>query len=259
MWTIAGKTCHSHILLGTAQYPSLEILDKAIQASKTEIITVSLKKENPYEHKKNAFWESLKQFKGNILPNTAGCKSAHEAIELAQMSREIFNTHWIKLEVIGDDYLLQPHPFELVKAARTLIDLGFEVFPYCTDDLVLCQTLFDMGCQVLMPWGSPIGSGKGLNNPFQLSVLRSRLPNATLIVDAGIGSPLHAMHAMLLGFDGILMNSAISKARDPVKMATAFSLAVESGRLAYQAGVMPEVDFAVPSTPLPETLFWSKV
>jgi thiazole synthase len=185
-----------------------------------------------------------------LLPNTAGCRSARDAVNLAKMAREMFDTHWIKLEVIGDEYTLQPDPFELVEAARQLVRDGFEVLPYCTDDLVSCQRLLDAGCKVLMPWGAPIGSGQGLLNPTALRTLRARLPDVTLVVDAGIGSPRDAVQAMELGFDAVLVNTAVSQAKDPVRMARAFRLGVEAGRLAYEAGIMAKQEMAVPSTPV---------
>jgi len=175
------------------------------------------------------------------------------------MSREMFNTDFIKLEVIGDDYNLQPDPFALVEAAEHLIKKGFKVLPYCTDDLVLCKKLLDVGCQVLMPWGSPIGTGKGLMNPYNLETLRERLPDVTLVIDAGIGKPSQAMQAMELGFDAILLNTAIAKAQNPVAMARAFNAAVTGGRMAYEAGTMESRQTASPSTPVLGTPFWQQV
>jgi thiazole synthase len=184
------------------------------------------------------------------LPNTAGCRSAREAVTLAQMARELFGTNWIKLEVVGDEHTLQPDPFELITATTELVRDGFEVFPYCTDDLVSCQRLLDAGCRILMPWGAPIGSGQGLINPHALRTLRARLPGVPLIVDAGIGSPADAVQAMELGYDAVLLNSAVAHARDPVQMARAFKLGIEAGRLAYAAGIMAQQDMAVASTPV---------
>jgi len=184
------------------------------------------------------------------LPNTAGCRTANEAVTLARMARELYGTNWIKLEVVGDEHTLQPDPYELVEAARTLAKDGFEVFPYCMDDIVSCQRLLDVGCRILMPWGAPIGSGQGLLNPTALRTLRARFPDVPLVVDAGIGSPKDAVQAMELGYDAVLLNSAVSQARDPVAMALAFKLAVESGRLAWEAGIMARQDMAVPSTPV---------
>ncbi len=166
------------------------------------------------------------------------------------MARELLGTHWVKLEVVGDEHTLQPDPFELVAAAAQLVKDGFEVFPYCMDDLVSCQRLLDAGCRLLMPWGAPIGSGQGLLNPFALRTLRARLPGVPLIVDAGIGAPSHAAQAMELGFDAVLLNSAVAQAADPVAMARAFRLAIEGGRLGYEAGLLAPQDMAVPSTPV---------
>lgn len=184
-----------------------------------------------------------------LLPNTAGCRTAREAVQLAHMARELYGTHWIKLEVVGDDYTLQPDSIELLEAARTLVADGFVVWPYCIDDLVGCRRLLDAGCTVLMPWGAPIGSGQGLLNPWALRTLRERLPEATLIVDAGIGAPSHAALALEMGYDAVLLNSAVANAGDPVVMAEAFKLAVAAGRLAWTSGAMAKQDFAVPSTP----------
>lgn len=258
MWTLADKILSSRFLLGTAQFPSLQIMQKAIMASGCNIITVSLKRESAGKNKPNHFWQDIKQLNCHLLPNTSGCRSADDAVTTAEIARELFQTNWIKLEVIGDDFNLQPDPFELLKATQLLIDRGFEVFPYTTDDFVLCQRLVDYGCKILMPWAAPIGSGKGLMNTYALEVLRARLPDITLIIDAGIGKPSHAIQAMELGFDGILLNSAVARAADPVKMASAFRDAIIAGRTAYEAGLMPERNIAQPSTNLIDTPFWCK-
>jgi thiazole synthase len=177
-------------------------------------------------------------------------------VTTAELARELFGTPWIKLEVIGDDETLQPDVVGLVEAAAILVREGFEVFPYCTEDLTVAARLVDAGCQVVMPWAAPIGSGQGLVNKAGLRLLRARFPDVTMIVDAGLGAPSHAAEALELGFDGVLLNTAIAKADDPVAMARAFALAVESGRLAHQAGLMPPRDFASPSTPVVGTPFW---
>jgi thiazole synthase len=166
------------------------------------------------------------------------------------MAREIFETSWIKLEVVGDDYTLQPDSFELVTAAAQLIELGFEVFPYCTEDIIVAQRLVDSGCRILMPWAAPIGSGQGITNREALIRMRDRFPSITLIVDAGIGAPSHAAEAMEIGFDGVLLNSAIAQAKDPVRMAAAFRDAISAGRTGYLAGVIPPQPFATASTPV---------
>lgn len=256
MWQLADKTLSSRLLLGTAQYPSLDIMKQALTMSATQVVTVALQRQSPKQRGGELFWNSIKALNCHLLPNTAGCRNANEAIVIAEMARELFGTHWIKLEVIGDDYTLQPDPFGLVEAAKVLIEKGFEVFPYCTDDLVLCQRLVDCGCRILMPWAAPIGSGKGLINPYALEVLRHRFPQITLIIDAGIGKPSHAAQAMELGFDGVLLNTAVSLAGDPVLMAGAFRDAVLAGRSAYTAGVMPVRDMAHASTSLLDTPFW---
>lgn len=252
-WTLYGVTLASRLLLGTAGYPSPQVLKDAIAASGTQVVTVGLKRQLAAAGD-NGFvaiiLQALKERGARLLPNTAGCRTAQEAITLAQMARELYGTSWIKLEVIGDEHTLQPDPWELVSAAEQLVKDGFDVFPYCTDDLVTCQRLLDVGCQVLMPWGAPIGSGQGLINPFALRTLRARLPGVPLIVDAGIGAPAHAAQALELGMDGVLLNSAVAQARDPVRMAAAFGQAVSAGRLGYEAGVMAPQSMAVASTPV---------
>lgn len=255
-WNAYGETLGSRLLLGTALYPSPEVMQKAILASAAEVITVSLRRQAPAEGGGNNIWDYIRGMGRKLLPNTAGCHSAQEAITTAQMSREIFQTHWIKLEVIGDDYNLQPDPFQLVSAAQELVKAGFAVFPYCTDDLVLCQRLVDAGCEVLMPWGAPIGTGQGLLNPYALETLRKRLPDIPLIVDAGLGKPSHATEAMELGCTAVLLNTAVAKAADPELMASGFRLAVEAGRAGYLAGAMPKRQTAAPSTPVLGTPFW---
>jgi len=247
---IADAELASRFFLGTAGYPSPQVLREAIAASGTQVVTLSLKRQLAHAGTPSDFYRLIRESGARLLPNTAGCRTAREAIAMAQMAREMFETHWIKLEVIGDEHTLQPDPFELVEAARTLVRDGFEVLPYCTDDLVSCQRLLDAGCKVLMPWGAPIGSGQGLLNPTALRTLRARLPGVTLVVDAGIGSPRDAVQAMEMGYDAVLVNTAVSQARDPVKMAQAFRLGVESGRLAWEAGIMAKQDMAVPSTPV---------
>ena len=244
---IAGIELESRFFLGTARYPSPAILQQAIQASGAQVVTVGLKRQLAAGGTPN---DVVRACGARVLPNTAGCYTAREAINIAKMARELYQTNWIKLEVLGDEYTLQPDPFETLAAAKELARDGFEVFPYCTDDLVSCQRLLDAGCRILMPWGAPIGSGQGLLNPWALRTLRTRLPDVPLVLDAGIGSPAHAVQAMELGFDAVLVNSAVSQAMDPVAMARAFKLAVEAGRLGRQAGIMASQDMARPSTPV---------
>ena len=256
MWPIGGCQLRSRLLLGTARYPSLAVLQQAIAASGAEVVTVSLRRESATERAGTHFWSAIKEMGVQVLPNTAGCKTVKEAVTTAEMGREIFETPWLKLEVIGDDYTLQPHPFLLVEAAEELCRRGFQVFPYTTEDMVVAERLVQAGCSILMPWGAPIGSGQGLNNPYALRTLRARYPDVSLIVDAGIGKPSHAIAAMEMGYDGVLVNTAVARAADPVRMARAFGLAVESGRLAYLAGAMPVQEMAEPSTPVTGTPFW---
>ncbi|WP_199170142.1 thiazole synthase [Hydrogenovibrio sp. SC-1] len=255
-WDIGGKRLNSRLLIGSALYPSPQAMQGAIEASGAEIVTVSLRRQSAGDQAGKTFWNMIKTLECHILPNTAGCHSAKEAITTAHMAREVFETNWIKLEVIGDQYNLQPDPFELVKATEVLVNDGFEVFPYTTDDLVLAQRLVDAGCRILMPWGSPIGSGKGLMNPYNLKTIRKRFPELTLIVDAGIGKPSHAVQALEMGYDGVLLNSAVALSPNPIAMAKAFQSAVKAGVYGYQAGTMPERDLATPSTPVIGTPFW---
>jgi thiazole synthase len=191
-----------------------------------------------------------------VLPNTAGCRTPKEAVTTARMARELFATDWLKLEVIGNDDTLQPDLFGLVEAAATLVRDGFKVLPYTTEDLVAAERLLDAGCEVLMPWASPIGSGRGLANPYALKSMRQYFPNVPLIIDAGIGAPSQAAQAMEMGFDAVLLNTAVATAADPVRMARAFAAAIEAGRTAYEAGLMEVRDMAAPSTPVAGTPFF---
>jgi thiazole synthase len=249
---LGGVALHSRFLLGTAGYPSPQVLESAITASEADIVTMGIKRQaaNVSSSGGKTWWDLIRKTGKKILPNTAGCRTADEAVALAQMAREIFQTHWVKLEVVGDDYTLQPDTFELVTAAKQLVDLGFEVFPYCTEDIIVAQRLIDCGCKILMPWAAPIGSGQGITNREALSRMRDRFPDITLIVDAGIGAPSHAALAMEIGFDGVLLNSAVAQARDPVRMAAGFRDAIRAGRAAFKAGVIPPQPFATASTPV---------
>jgi thiazole synthase len=240
----------SRFLLGTAGYPSPQILRDAIAASGAQVVTLGLKRQLAGGVGDNGFIDIIRASGARPLPNTAGCRSAREAVALAHMARELLDTNWVKLEVVGDEHTLQPDPWELTIAAAQLVKDGFEVFPYCTDDLVSAQRLVDAGCRILMPWGAPIGSGQGLLNPWALRTLRARLPQVTLVVDAGIGAPSHAALAMELGYDAVLLNSAVAQAADPVGMARAFGHAIEGGRLGYVSGLLAPQDMAVASTPV---------
>lgn len=237
----------SALMLGTAQYPSPAILTEAFKQSKAGIATVSLRRE---QGGGQDFWNLIKRLGVKLLPNTAGCHSVKEAVTTAHMARELFETPWIKLEVIGHSDTLQPDVVGLIEATKILAADGFEVFPYCTEDLTICGRLLDAGCKVLMPWGAPIGSAQGLNNVWGLKALRAHFPDIPLVVDAGIGVPSHAAQAMEMGYDAILMNTAVAKAGDPIAMASAMAMAIEAGRAAFLADPMEPRDMAAPSTPV---------
>ncbi|MFS8969611.1 thiazole synthase [Synechococcus sp. 'PEA 65AY6A-5F PE A'] len=251
-----GQALPSRLLLGTARYPSPAILEQAVARAQPCLLTVSLRRQGALgPEASQGFWALLQKLGIPVLPNTAGCHSVQEVVTTAEMAREVFGTDWIKLELIGDDYTLQPDPVQLPAAAAELVRRGFKVLPYSTDDLVLCQRLLDAGCEVVMPWAAPIGTGKGPLNPYNLRLLRERI-EAPLIVDAGLGLPSHACQVMEWGFDGVLLNTAVALARDPVAMAEAFAEAVRSGRRAYLAGAMIPQETAQPSTPVLGTPFW---
>ena len=251
-----GETFHSRLLLGTARYPSPAVLEQAVARAQPCMLTASLRRQGATGlDASQGFWPLLQSMGVPMLPNTAGCHSLQEAITTAEMAREVFETDWIKLELIGDDYTLQPDTLNLVQAAEQLIQQGFKVLPYTTDDLVLCQRLVDAGCQAVMPWAAPIGTGKGPINPYALRTLRERL-DVPLIVDAGLGLPSHACQVMEWGFDGVLLNTAVALAQDPVGMAGAFADAVRAGRGAFLAGAMTPQEAAQPSTPVLGTPFW---
>jgi thiazole synthase len=245
-----GNRFSSRLLLGTARYESPRQMTDAIGVADPAMLTVSVRRQlSASKDSGQPFWDLLRETGRVILPNTAGCLSAREAVQTACMARELFQTSLIKLEVIGDEVNLQPDPFGLVEAASELVKLGFEVLPYCTEDWVLCRRLMDVGCEVLMPWAAPIGTGQGPRNPRALRELRERAPNTPLIVDAGIGLPSHACQVMEWGFDGVLLNTAVSRADDPVRMAGAFASAIKAGHSAFVAGPMIVKETAVSSTP----------
>ena len=247
MPVLYGTEVASALMLGTAGYPSPRILADAFRASGAGIATVSLRREA------GGGQDFLRLVEGlgvRLLPNTAGCHTAREAITTAHMARELLGTDWIKLEVIGHADLLAPDVFQLVEAARALSDDGFKVFPYCTEDLSVCDRLLDAGCEVLMPWGAPIGSGLGLNNLHGLRALRAAHPDVPMVIDAGIGLPSHAAAAMEMGFDAVLLNTAVARAGDPVAMAGAMAQAIRAGAAARAADPMEPREMAVPSTPV---------
>ena len=254
--TLYGETLGSRMLIGTAQYPSPQVLAEAVQGSGAGIVTVSLRREQARGRTGERFLELVRELGVRVLPNTAGCHTVKEAVTTAHMARELFDTPWLKLEVIANDDTLQPDVFGLVEAAAILNADGFNVLPYTTEDLSVAERLLAAGCRVLMPWGAPIGTGRGLANPYALRSMRAYFPDVPLIIDAGIGAPSHAAQAMEMGFDGVLLNTAVAKAADPVRMATAFAQAIEAGRSAYEAGLMGVRDMASPSTPVAGTPFF---
>lgn len=250
MLSLYGTEAASRLLLGTARYPSPAVLADAVRVSGTGIVTVSLRRETAGGKAGGAFFEMIRGLGVRVLPNTAGCHSVSEAVLTAKMAREVFGTDWIKLEVIGHHDTLQPDVFSLVEAARILADEGFGVFPYTTDDLVVAEKLLEAGCAVLMPWCAPIGSAMGPVNVPALRAMRANFPDVPLIVDAGIGRPSHAAAVMELGFDAVLLNTAVAGAADPVAMASAFAGAISAGHAAFLAGMLEPRDMAVPSTPI---------
>ena len=251
-----GQVFDSRLLLGTSRYPSPSVMQDALRRAQPAMVTASLRRQTAASTEaSHGFWQLLKQAGIPVLPNTAGCHSAQEVITTAQMAREVFETDWIKLELIGDDYTLQPDTLNLVQVAAELIAQGFKVLPYCTEDLVLCKRLVDVGCQAVMPWAAPIGTGKGPINPYEMRVLRERL-DVPMIVDAGLGLPSHACQVMEWGYDGVLLNTAVALATDPVAMADAFAKAVQAGRSAFLSGAMNPQEAAQPSTPVLGTPFW---
>ena len=243
---IADRTFSSRLILGTGGFDRLETLADAIRASATEMVTVALRRIEPAMQ--GSLVEVLDTCGVQPLPNTAGCYTAHDAVLTAKLAREAFDTDWVKLEVIGDDRTLLPDAVELVAAAEQLVDEGFTVLPYTTDDPVLAKRLEDVGCAAIMPLGSPIGSGMGIRNPYNITLIREAV-DVPVVLDAGIGTASDAALAMELGCDAVLCASAISRAHDPVAMARAIRAGVEGGRLARLAGRIPRRLYAEASTP----------
>jgi thiazole synthase len=244
--TIAGRELRSRLILGTGGFVNHEVLAAALSACGAELCTVALRRLDPAA--RGSILDVLEGAGVEVLPNTAGCYTAHDAVLTAQLAREAFATDWIKLEVIGDDRTLLPDAVELVAAAEELVDDGFVVLPYTTDDPILARRLEDVGCAAVMPLGSPIGSGMGICNPYNISILveRARVP---VVLDAGVGTASDAALAIELGCDAVLCATAISRAHDPAAMARAIALAVESGALARGAGRIPRRRYAEASTP----------
>jgi thiazole synthase len=247
-FTLAGKTFNSRLIIGTGKYRSFEEMQAAHRASGAEMVTVAVNRV-PLDRATESFLDYLAP-EMQILPNTAGCYDAEHAIRTARLAREALETDWIKLEVIGDKVTLLPDNEQTLEAARVLVKEGFIVLPYFSDDLIMAKKLLDAGCPAVMPLAAPIGSGMGVQNPSNLRIMREQLPDATIIVDAGVGVPSDAAVAMELGADAILMNTAIAESRQPAQMATAMNLAVQAGRLAYIAGRMPKRLYASASSPI---------
>jgi len=248
--TIAGRTMRSRLVLGSGGFPSLELLSEAVAASGCELVTVALRRVLAGGEPKagGSLVDVLSAAGVGVLPNTAGCRTARDAMLTARLAREAFATDWIKLEVIGDEDTLLPDAPELLRAAEELIDEGFVVLPYTTDDPVLARRLADVGCAAVMPLGSPIGSGMGVCNPYNIALLREAV-DVPVVLDAGVGTASDAALAMELGCDGVMVASAIARARDPARMAAAMRAAVDAGRLARAAGRIPRRRYATPSTP----------
>jgi thiazole synthase len=247
---IAGRTLRSRLLLGTGGFPSLDLLEAAIRASGSELVTVALRRVDPMA--KGSLVEVLARCEVELLPNTAGCFTARDAVLTAKLAREAFGTDWIKLEVIGDEDTLMPDAPELLRAAEQLVDEGFVVLPYTTDDPVLARRLAGLGCAAVMPLGSPIGSGMGIRNPYNIALIREAV-EVPVVLDAGIGTASEAALAMELGCDAVMVASAVSRAEDPVAMAAAMRDAVNAGLLARSAGRIPRRTYATPSSPVEGT------
>jgi thiazole synthase len=245
---IAGRSFNSRLIVGTGKYRSFEEMKAAHRASGAEMVTVAVRRV-PLDRQSESFLDHLDP-RLTILPNTAGCYTAEEAVRTARLAREALQTDLIKLEVIGDQVTLFPDNEQTLEAARTLVREGFTVLPYFTDDLIMAKKLLDAGCAAVMPLAAPIGSGLGVQNPANLRIMREQLPDALIIVDAGVGTASDAAVALELGADAVLMNTAIAEAQDPARMAKAMRLAVEAGRLAYLAGRMPKRLYASASSPL---------
>jgi len=249
-WTLGGRVFHSRLLLGTSRYPDLQTLLDAIDASGSEIVTVAIRRIDLDDATGEGLLDLIAERPLTLLPNTAGCQTAKDAILTAQLAREALETDWIKLEVIGDDRTLFPDVEHTLRAADELVRDGFQVFAYTNDDPITCRKLADLGVAAVMPLGAPIGSGAGLRNPYNLRIIRETLPDIPLIVDAGIGTASDAARAMELGMDGVLLNTAVAEAERPVAMARAMRLGVEAGRLARGAGRIPERLYAQASSPV---------
>lgn len=251
--TIAGREFNSRLMVGTGKYASNEQMVAALEASGAEIITVAVRRVNLAEMGKGCMLDYIDPKKYTLLPNTAACYTAEDAIRTCRLAREAGLSDMVKLEVLGDEKTLFPDNEELLKAAKVLVAEGFTVLPYCSDDVILCKKLEQLGCAAVMPLAAPIGSGLGIRNPYNLKIIMEAV-KVPVIVDAGVGTASDAALAMELGCDGILMNTAIAGAKDPIAMATAMKLGVEAGRLAYEAGRIPKKLYATASSPLTDLI-----
>ena len=245
---VAGKAFNSRLIIGTGKYRTHDEMKAAHKSSGAEMVTVAVRRV-PLDRSSESFLDHLDPSL-QILPNTAGCYTAEEAVRTARLAREAMETDWIKLEVIGDQTTLFPDNEQTLAAARTLVKEGFIVLPYFTDDLIMAKKLLDAGCPAVMPLAAPIGSGLGVQNPANLRIMREQLPDAIIIVDAGVGTASDATVAMELGADAVLMNTAIAEATDPAQMAEAMKLAIQAGRLAYRSGRMTKRLYASASSPI---------
>jgi thiazole synthase len=245
--TIAGKSFGSRLMIGTSRYPNQQVMLDAVAASGAEIVTVAVRRVS-LESGGEGLFDVLGD-RYTLLPNTAGCFTARDAVLTAELAREALGTNWVKLEVIGDEETLFPDVEQLLRGAEELVKNGFVVLPYCNDDPITCRKLEDVGCAAVMPLAAPIGSGMGIRNPYNLRIIREQV-SVPVIVDAGVGTASDAAVALELGCDGILLNSAVAGARDPVKMARAMRLGIEAGRLAFEAGRIPRKLYATASTPI---------
>ncbi len=251
--TIAGREFNSRLMVGTGKYASNEQMVEALEASGAEIITVAVRRVNLAEMGKGCMLDYIDPKKYTLLPNTAACYTAEDAIRTCRLAREAGLSDMVKLEVLGDEKTLFPDNEELLKAAKVLVAEGFTVLPYCSDDVILCKKLEDLGCAAVMPLAAPIGSGLGIRNPYNLKIIMEAV-KVPVIVDAGVGTASDAALAMELGCDGILMNTAIAGAQNPIAMARAMKLGVEAGRLAYEAGRIPKKLYATASSPLTDII-----
>ncbi|MBI4463238.1 MAG: thiazole synthase [Acidobacteria bacterium] len=247
---IADKEFRSRLIIGTGKYRSFPEMARCLEASGAEVVTVAVRRVNVTDRSKESLLDYIDTKKFFILPNTAGCYTTDEAVRTARLGREVGLSNWVKLELIGDEKTLFPDNVALLEATQTLVREGFVVLPYTNDDLVTCLRLLDAGAAAVMPLGAPIGSGMGIQNLSNLRILRERITQVPLIVDAGVGTASDAAIAMELGADGVLMNTAIAQAQDPLAMAQAMQHAVEAGRLAYLAGRIPKKLYASASSPL---------